>query len=196
MKKRIWSTAASALVVLATSLSAVTMAHAESTPAKKELIAKMLQLQAPASEALARQLAEAPAMRLMQQVGPALQFRVAPEKREALAKDIQGDMKKYVDEAVPLLRERAGKLAPTIVGPMLEEKFTEDELKQLIAFLESPVQKKLAQLNGDIQKSLSEKLVAETRGVIEPKVKVMEQAISQRVSQAVAAAPAAKPASK
>ena len=121
---------------------------------------------------------------------------MAPEKREALAKDIQGDMKKYVDEAVPLLRERAAKLAPTIIGPMLEEKFSEDELKQLIAFLESPVQKKLAQLNGDIQKSLSEKLVAETRGVVEPKVKVMEQAISQRVSQAVAATPAAKPASK
>ena len=72
----------------------------------------------------------------------------------------------------------------------------EDELKQLIAFLESPVQRKLAQLNGDIQKSLSEKLVAETRGVIEPKVKVMEQAVAQRVNQAVTAAPPAKPASK
>ncbi|MDB5850277.1 MAG: hypothetical protein JWP29_4029, partial [Rhodoferax sp.] len=139
-----------------------------------------------------------PVLKLMQQVGPALQFRVAPEKREALGKDIQGDIKKYADETVPMLRERAVKLAPSIVGPLLEERFSEEELKQLVAFLESPVQKKLAQLNVDIQKGMSEKLVADTRGAIEPKYKAMEASVTQRVTQAISASatPPAKPASK
>ena len=191
MKKNVWRMSALAVVVV---LSAG-VARAETTPAKKELVARMLQLQMPATEMLARQLAEAPAVKVMQQAGPALQFRVAPEKRDALAKDIQSDVKKYVDESVPVLRERAAKLAPVVVGPVLEEKFTEDELKQLIAFLESPVQRKLAQANQEIQKAMSEKLVTETRGVIEPKVKVMEDAVSKRLKDAIAASPSG-PATK
>ena len=189
MKTSIWRISAVALLAVGS------LAHAESSPEKKALVAKMLTLQSAASENLARQLAEAPALRLMQQVGPALQFRVAPEKREALAKDIQGDVKKYVDESVPVLRASAAKLVPAIIGPILEEKFSEDELKQLIAFLESPVQRKLAQMNQEIQKTLTEKLVSETRGTIEPKVKVLEQSVSQRVNQAMAPTPS-KPTSK
>ncbi len=198
MKKSIWCISALALALLALGH----VAHAESSPEKKELVAKMMQLQQPVNELMARQLAEAPALRLTQQVGPALQFRVAPEKREALAKDIQGDIKKYLDESVPLLRERATKLAPTVVAPLFEERFSEDELKQLIAFLESPVQRKLAGVNQEIQKALTEKLVSDTRSAIEPKVKTMEQSVSQRLNQAIAApssnvaAPPSKPASK
>ncbi len=174
------------------------LAQAQNSAAKNELIVKILQLQRPALEGIATVLAQQPAQQIMQGASMGLQTRIAPDKREAVAKEIQADLKKYSDEAVPLLRERAVKLAPTTVGALLEEKFTEDELRQLIAIMESPVNKKFTQMNGEFQKALGEKLVAETRGVIEPKIKALDASIGKRLGltapPAAASAPA-KPAS-
>lgn len=167
-----------------------------SSPAKKELIAKVLVLQQPAIEGIATLLAQQPAAQMMQSANLALQTRVAPEKRDAIAKEIQADIKKYVDEAVPLLRERAIKVAPASVGAILEERFTEDELKQLITIMESPVNRKYGQMNNDLQKALSEKLVAETRGVIEPKVRTLEESIYTRFGPDPVAGAASAPKAK
>lgn len=184
--------------VLAVALLAlVTGAQAESTAAKKELITKLLLLQQPAIETLARSLAERPAAMMMQQAGMALQTRIAPEKREAIGKELQADAKKYLDEAVPLVSERAVKLAPTTIGAVLEEKFTEDEIRQIIAIVESPVNKKFTELGGQMQQALGEKLIAETQSLIEPKVKALEQSMIKRLGITPAdpaAAGAAKPA--
>ena len=136
-------------------------AFAQTSPAKQALIDKLLSLQRPAIEQTGQALAERPALQMMQQAGVALQTRVAPEKREAVAKDIQAELKKYADEVVPLMQQQAVKLAPATVGVMLAEKFTEDELKQLIAIIESPVNRKFLQMGGEMQKALAEKLVAD-----------------------------------
>lgn len=183
------------------SLAWASAAQAQSSPAKKELVAKVLQYQQPAIESLARGLAERPAMQIQQQAAAALQSRIPAEKQEAVGKEIQADLRKYVDEAVPLVRDRAVKLAPTTIGAVLEEKFTEEELKQLIAVLESPVSRKFQQLGPDMQKALAEKLVAETGPLVQPKVAAMEQSIAKRLSSdntarpaAPGQAPAAKPA--
>lgn len=154
---------------------------AATSPAKKELIARLLKLQQPGIEAMARNLAEQPAAQLLNQVGLAMQARVAPEKREAMAKEISADVKKYADEAVPLVRDRAVQLAPSTVGKLLEERLTEDELKQIVTMLESPVYAKYMQLSGDMQKALLEKLVAQTRPTIEPKLKALEASLGKRL---------------
>ncbi len=186
------------LLVLATGAQAQVQTLAPAT--KKELVTKVLQLQQPAIEQAAQALAEQPAAQMMQQAGIALQTRVAPEKREAAAKEIQAEVKKYLDQAVPLVRERAVKLAPTTIGALLEEKFNEAELKQLIAIIESPVNRKFLQMGGDMQKALIDKLVAETQGAIEPKVKTLELAIGKQLGlpapSAAAPAPTASKAAK
>ncbi len=186
------------LTLLALSLATLLasgLAQAEPTAAKAELISKILIIQRPAVEGIATALAQQPAAQMMQGANIALQARVAPDKREAIAKDIQADIKKYVEEAVPILRERAVKLAPTSIGTLLDEKFSEEELRDLIKIMESPVNKKFGQMNSDFQKSLSEKLVADARPQIEPKVKALGQSIDKRLGLSPAAAPA-KPASK
>lgn len=171
---------------------------AQAPNAKKELVQKILVLQQPIIEGMARQLAQEPAMTMMQQAETALQQRVAPDKREAVAKDIQADMKKYVDETVPVVRERAVKLAPSTIGALLEEKFTEDELKQVIALLESPVNKKYQSMGGDMQRVLGEKLIAETRPVVEPKIQALQRSVARRLGldQQAQPAPSAGPAPK
>ena len=171
----------SALVALLSASALVQAQTAVNSAAKNELVVKILQLQRPAIEGIATVLAQQPAQQIMQGAGVALQSRIAPDKREAVAKEIQADLKKYVDDVVPLLRERAVKLAPTTIGTLLEEKFTEDELRQLISIMESPVNKKFSQMNGDLQKSLGEKLVAESRSLVEPKVKALDATIGKRL---------------
>lgn len=184
-----------ALLGLAGLASAQTAAA--SSPAKKELVARLIKLQQPGIEALARQLAEEPAAQMLRQAGPALQARVAPDKQQAVAKEIQADAKKYADEAVPLVRASALKMAPGTVGALLESEFTEDELRQVVALLESPAYIKYRDRSDAMQKALLDKLIPETKGSIEPKVIALEKTIAKRLglTEAPAAAPA-KPAAK
>lgn len=180
MTSNLWRSALTtgALCVL---MTAPTLVAAETSPAKKELIAKVVQLQQGGVEGIARSLVEQPAMALMQQAGQVLQTRIAPEKREEMAKAIQADIRKYVEDTNPLLRDKALKMAPGVMGPLLEEKFTEDELKQLVSWLESPVIRRYQQLTPEIQKGLSEKLVAETRSLVEPKLQALDRSVSGRL---------------
>ena len=183
-----------AALVAAATLSAT--AQAQAPQSKKELVARVLQLQQPGIEAMARGLAEQPAMQLMQQASQALQ-RLPAERREAVAKDIEADLRKYAEEAVPLVRDRALKAAPTTIGPMLEERLTEDELRQVITMLESPVIKKFQGMAGDMQRVLTEKIVADSKADIEPKVRAVQATVARRLGVPPAAsAPAPAPAPK
>lgn len=185
-------------IALIGGLLAVTLAaHAQTTagtgssPAKKELAARIVKLQQPGIDALARQLVEQPAMQIMQQAGLALQQRVAPERRQAVAADIQADARKYAEEMNPLVRDKATQLAPGVLQPILEEKFTEDELKQIIAIIESPVNRKYQALGPEMQRALGEKVVAEVKPTIEPKLKALAQTVGGRLQPpAAASAPA------
>ena len=78
---------------------------------------------------------------------------------------------------------------------MLEEKFTEDELRQVISVMENPAWLKFQQLGPDMQKPLTEKLIADSRAQIEPKIKALEQSIARRLGiQESAGGAAATPA--
>jgi uncharacterized protein len=178
------------LLALALVIAAITAAQAQSTPAKKELVARILKAQQPGIEATARSLVEQPAVELMGNAANALPDRVAKDRQDAVAKEIQGDVQKYVEDAFPLVRDRALKLAPSTIGTLLEEKFTEDELKQVVAIMESPVYTKFQRMGDDMQKVLIDKVVAETRGTIEPKVRTLEQTVAKRLG-VTSAAPAA-----
>lgn len=181
-----------AFALLATAVAA----QAQSSPAKKELVNRILKLQQPGIEAMARGLAEQPAAELLERAGMALPTRVPADKREAAAKAIDADVKKYLDETVPVVRDRAVKLAPSTIGALLEEKFSEEELKQVVGIIESPVYAKFQQLGGEMQKVLIDKLVADTRGSVEPKVRALEATLSKRLGIEAPAAAATRPPAK
>jgi uncharacterized protein len=164
-----------------------------SSPAKKELVARILKHQQPAIEGIARSLVEQPAMDLMQDAARALPARIPKDKQEAVTKDIQADVKKYLDATVPLVQSQAVKIAPTTLGAAMEEKFSEDELKQLAGILESPVFAKYQRLGDEMQKGFADKLVAETRGTVEPRVRAMEESVAKRLGIGGTPAPGAAP---
>jgi hypothetical protein len=186
--KRLFVTALLASAAIAHAQTAASAASASASPAKKELVQKLLVLQQPGIEGMARNMVEQPALRMLQAAGQVLQ-QVPPEKREATGKTIETDIKKYVDDATPIVRDRAIKLAPSTIGATLEEKFSEDELRQLIAWLESPVNKKYAQLGPDMQSNFTQKLVADARPMIEPRLQALDTKV--RASLGVPAASSA-----
>ncbi|MFO1271609.1 MAG: hypothetical protein U1F50_08035 [Rubrivivax sp.] len=174
-----------ALAATATVQAQGSGASAPVSATKKALVQRVLKLQQPGIEALARQLAEQPAAAMVQQVQPAL-ARVPADKREAVARDIQADIRKYADEATPLVRDRALALAPTTIGTLLEQKLSEDELKQVATMLESPAVRKFQGLLGDMQRSLAEKVVADARPAIDPKLRALEQSVKARLEPLLA----------
>ena len=187
------------LVILAIAAACCATAQAQSTSSgKKEVVARILKVQQPGIEAMARNLVEQPALEMMDRAANALPQRVPADKRETVARDIQADARKFVDETLPTVRERALKLAPTTIGTVLEERFTEDELKQILAMMESPVFAKFQAMGGDLQRALVEKLVVDTKPQVEPKLRGLEETIAKRLGvsidqqpKATAPAPAA-----
>ena len=129
---------------------------------KKELVQKMLLLQQPAIENIARSIVERPAAQLMQAAGQALQRQVPADKREAVGKAIAGRRQEVTStRPIRCCASARSSWPRRRSAPALEEKFSEDELKQLIAWLESPVNKKFQQLGPSPQHASCRRLVAE-----------------------------------
>lgn len=188
----------STAAAVAMAQGAAAPAPAAVSPAKKELVQKALTLQQAGIESIGAGLASQTANQVMQVAGQAL-ARVPPEKREALAAELQAEVRKFFDDVAPVLRASALKNAPGTVGATLEEKFSEEELKVLVAWFESPVSKKYQQLSAEMQQNLGQKLIAETRPQVEPNLKALEQVMGAKLRAATgepasAASGAAKPA--
>ena len=181
-------------------LLAAAGAHAQATPAKKDLVARILKHQQSGIEGMARTLVEQPIAELLVNAGNVLQARVPANRQEAIGKEIQADVQKYVAEATPLVQARAVALAPASVGALLEEKFTEDELKQVLAIMDSPVYTKFQRMGDELQRVLADKVVQDTRPIIEPKLRALEQSVARRVGvtpgDSAPAGAAPKPAPK
>ncbi|OYY60945.1 MAG: hypothetical protein B7Y51_11085 [Burkholderiales bacterium 28-67-8] len=187
-----------ALSALCLALGAQAQTALPTSQAKKDLVSKILVLQQPDVEMLAKNLAQEPAGRMLQEAGRVLQSQVAEDNRDAVARSLEASARKYVDEAVPLVRERAIKLAPSTIGTSLEERFTEEELRGLIAWLESPTFKKYQQVAPEIQRNFMQKLVSDARPVIEPKLKALEESVRATLMSTSSGTPpaAAAPAGK
>jgi hypothetical protein len=177
-------------------------ASAPTSAAKKALIQNILQMQQPGFEAAARQLTEQSVAPIEQQVSMALRTRVAEDQRKVVAAQVEGDIKAFVDAVGPQLREISLRVAPTTVGTILEQNFNEDELKQLIELLQSPVSRKFNQLAPQMQQALAQKIIDEAKPGVTPKLIALQETLMRRLgiaapgaaSSAPTAAASAKPA--
>lgn len=187
-------------------VAATTLAHAQSTAipgapasaAKKDLVQRLLVVQQPGLENMMRDLLERPARQMSADAEEILATRVAPEKRPEAVKKIQELLNKYRDETTPLIRERSARIAQATLSPIFEEKYTEDELKQLVAALESPAYKKYQTSLPELANAYGQSVLKELEPVVQPKVAALQQGIGSALgATAPAAAPSAnKPAPK
>lgn len=153
---------------------------ADSSPAKKELIGKVLKLQQPAIEQLTVSVLSRPVNDLAQKLMPAI--RNLPEaKRESTAKSIDATLRKFMDDNAPALVEKGKSVQASTIGVTLDEKFTEDELKQLVAWLESPVSKKFAEVAPDLQAAYTKRLIDDNGKSLDDKFNTLQANIAKQL---------------
>lgn len=158
-------------------------APAAISPAKQALINRILTLWN--IDSIGQSMLQAPVADAVQQARAMLQGRASVEKRDAAMTDIVAEARKFMEEATPITRASADKLIPTTVAPILAERFNEDELRQLVAILESPVKKKFESLVPEMQRKLGEGVAADSRPVIDAKMKGLTEKIGLRLRAAV-----------
>ena len=169
LTKTVWATAvASTLLVASLSAQAQT---------KKELVQKLIDVQQASLENTARGLTENPARQLVAAAQQVIVQGVPEDKREATAKQVDAEIKKYLDAANPIVRASTLKQSQAAVAPFIEEKFTDEELKQLVGMLDSPVLKKYQGLLPEMSKTLIDKVVADARPQVDPKLQATQNAI-------------------
>jgi hypothetical protein len=186
----LFSTLLAALVLAAGNAGAATpaspapAASAAIPPAKQALIDKILKLWN--IDSIGQSMLQAPVGDAVQQARAVLQGRASAEKRDAAMTDIVNEAQQFMTETAPLTRASADKLIPTTIAPLLAERFNEDELRQLVALLESPVKKKFEAMVPEMQKSLGEKVASDMGPVVNPKLQGLKERIGLRLRAAVA----------
>lgn len=182
-------------LALATSLLALAgFAHVAPAAAqsKAELVDRLIQLQRPA-EAVTVELVRTDASVLLSEAGVALQARVPADKRDAVADAIRTDVRKYVDTMLPEVRKIAEEQVKAKWAPVLAERFTEAELKQLIAWVESPLYRKHQELMPQLYGSLHEAVLGDVRTKLSPQIERVRTEIDQQLAPFVPPAPKRSP---
>lgn len=179
---------------------AVQHAHAQNQVpipgTKKDLVARIVAAQQQSIDEVGRGIAATTAQQVFQAAVEVI-GRLPEARQQTVGKAVEEDVQKFHGEIEPLLKSSAGKVAPSAIGDLLEQKMTDDELKQLATWLESPVSRKYRQLSGEIESALGQQIVADSRPSVEPKLKALEATIRSRLEAAGASTPgAAKPPAK
>jgi hypothetical protein len=154
------------------------------SPEKQALVQRVLAKMPMENVGLA--MLQTPAAEAVRQARAVLQGRATPEKQEAALKDITAEANKFLEEEAPLVRASTRQVVDTTIAPMLAQRFTADELKQLAAILESPVKAKFEAMAPEIQKTLGESVARANQAQINPKLTELQNKIGLRLRAAVA----------
>ncbi|MBV1774802.1 DUF2059 domain-containing protein [Burkholderiaceae bacterium DAT-1] len=171
-------------VLIASLLVAAQVQAADIPPAKKALIDQVMKLW-PLDFIGVKMLID-PVSEIRRQSNSLLQGRVSEEKKIAVMKQIDEEARKFLEENAPRVRADSEKLMATTVAPILNEKFNEEELKQVIALLQSPIKKKFEAIAPDLQRALGTKLAEVDKPVIQPKMDAFNQKVGELMRAAVA----------
>ncbi|NEX64052.1 DUF2059 domain-containing protein [Noviherbaspirillum galbum] len=170
-------------VIAAIALTVAGAALADAPQSKQDLVNRVMELWR--MDAVGQAMLQEPVAEAVQQARAVLQGRAPADRRDAAMRDIAEDAKRFLQETTPIVTKSTEKLGPATLSPLLAERFSEDELRQIIAILESPVKTKFEALVPEMRKSLGEKVAADTREAIDPKLKDLTQRIGVRLRTAV-----------
>lgn len=147
---------------------------------KQALIDRVLALWHP--ETIAIVMVQRPATQAMEKSAIAMQTAHVPkEKMDKTLKDIAVDVQKYVDSATPVAKASAKKNVGPAVAPLLAQNFSADELRQLVAMLESPVKGKFEKIVPQMETAIGQRVQAEIGPEIDKQIQAMTQAVGTKL---------------
>ena len=169
--------AATGLAAAATPAATTAAKQATASPAKKALIAKLVALQQAGGDHAAMLVFEEPVAQLQQAAQQALQH-IPEDKRASTVAAINASFKKFGEEATPAIKAESAKAFPEVLGKALDEHFSEEELRQLLSWMESPMYK-FQEMNGAISQAYQQQLRADLAPTLAPKFEDLRQAVGK-----------------
>ncbi len=179
--------------LLATGLVFSTSALAQNNDAKRALAVKLAQIQLKAdSGAMADQLTGSAVQPLIAVWSQRLDETVPPARQKDVRDKLDAELKKFTDNTGKTIEAQVAKSAEPALVPIFMEKLTEDEMKTIIAYLESPVSAKFQSLGPDAANAWAKRVVDATRASVESGQKSFDSAAERIVNSSAPAAGGAK----
>lgn len=176
-------------VLILTGLAVSGVAQAQTVDPKLEWATKAVALQqGPELERLVNQLADSASQEILQAWGPKLQSNVPKEKMEVARKSLNTELVSYFDDVSKLISAKTGKVSTEALIPAYMQRFSLEELKQLVAFFESPAVKKYQLAAPELGNAFVQQLVEATRADVAARSKRFDDAAIKIVGDAPAAA--------
>ena len=118
----------------------------------------------------------------MQQSSIALQTAHVPqERKDKTMKDIGTDVQKYIDITMPVAIASAKKFTGPSVAPILAQNFSNDELRQLIALLESPIKDRFEKLVPQMENAVGQKVQSDIAPQVNKNIQAMTEAVGTKL---------------
>lgn len=168
--------------------------HAQPADAKRDLAVRIIAAQEGAEMSrMLQQLAASASQQLVGKWNPALETMPADKRQKAVA-SLDAELKKFNDDALKLITAQAVKVRSEALATSYAEKFSEEELKQLLALMEAPAFKKYQTLAPELGSVYLKGIVEGTRTAVESRGKAFDTAAAKIVGAPPSAAPSPGPA--
>ncbi len=155
--------------------------HAQSSDAKRDLAIRIITAQdGPEMNRMTEQLAASATQQLVGKWNPALGTMPA-DKRQKAAASLDAELRKFNDDTFKLINAQAIKMRSDSLAASYIERFSEDELKQLLALMEAPVFKKYQTLAPELGNDYIKGIVDGTRTAVESRGKAFDTAAAKIV---------------
>lgn len=114
---------------------------------------------------------------------------VPPARQKEVRDQLDVELKKFAENTHKAIETQAGKTAEATLVPLFKEKLTEDEMRTIIAFLESPASAKFQSAAEAGNDAWLEKLFEATKTAVESNIKSFDAAATRIVGVPAGAAP-------
>ena len=161
---------------------------------KRALATKLAQIQLKADgPAMTEQLTASAVQPILAGWSQRLDESVPPARQKEVRDKLDVELKKFADSTQKAVEGQVGKSAEAALVPIFMEKLTEDELKTIITYLESPVSAKFQSLGPDATNAWAKRIIDATKPTVESGAKSFDAAANRIVGgSSGAAAPAKK----
>lgn len=155
------------------------------TDAKRALAVKLAQMQQKADgPALTEQLTGSAVQPLLVGWSQRLDESVPPARQKEVRDKLDVELKKFADSTQKAIEAQNAKSAEAALVPIFMEKLTEDDMKTIIAYMESPVSAKFQALGPDASNAWAKRIIDATKSSVESSAKTFDAAANRIVSAA------------
>ena len=160
---------------------------------KRALAVKLAQIQQKNDrQAITDQLTASAAQPIIIHWSQELEKSVPAARQQEVRTKLDAELKKFTDKTEKNVGAQVASAAESALVPIFMEKLSEDELKTIVTYLESPASTKFQNLGVEAGNAWAKKIIDATKSAVESDAKAFDAAAKRIVDAAAAKKPAKK----